>query len=83
MQTVSTRTGMSIATNVITSNPRTDPLQITLTIACNMYDYKDQPEGCTPEESQKKLVNSSRPTETENFYATITSMALDRLLAQK
>ena len=74
---------MSIATNVIISNPRTDPLQITLTIACNMYDYKDQPEGCTPEESQRKLVNSSRPTETENFYATITSMALDRLLAQK
>ena len=74
---------MSIATNVIISNPRTDPLQITLTIPCNMYDYKDQPEGCTPEESQRKLVNSSRPTETENFYATITSMALDRLLAQK
>ena len=74
---------MSIATNVITTNLRTDPLQTTLTIACNMYDYKDQPEGCTPEESQRKLVNSSRPTETENFYATITSMALDRLLAQK
>ena len=74
---------MSIATNVTISNLRTDPLQITLTIACNMYDYKDQPEGCTPEESRRKLVNSSRPTETENFYATITSMALDRLLAQK
>ena len=74
---------MSFATNVITTSPRTDPLQITLTIACNMYDYKDQPEGCTPEESQRKLVNSSRPTETENFYATITSTALERLSEQK
>lgn len=74
---------MSSATNVTTTNLRTDPLQTTLTIACNMYNYKDQPEGCTPEESQRKPVNSSRPTETENFYATITSMALERLLAQK
>ena len=75
---------MSSATNVTTTNPRKDPLQITLTIvACNMYDYKDQPEGCTPGESQRKPVNSSKPTGTENFYATITSMALERLLARK
>lgn len=74
---------MSIATNAITTNLRMIPLQTTLTIACNMYNYKDQPEGCTPEESQRKPVNSSKPTETENFYATITSMALERLLARK
>ena len=83
MQTVSTQTGTSIATNVTTTNLRMAPLQTTLTIACNMYNYKDQPEGCTPEESQRKPVNSSNPTETENFYATITSMALERLLARK
>jgi hypothetical protein len=83
MQTVSTRTGTSIVTNVTISNLRKDPLQITLTIPCNMYDYKDQPEGCTPGGSQRKHVNSSKPTGTENFYATITSMALDRLLARK
>ena len=74
---------MSFATNVITTNPRTEPLQITLTIACKMYDYKDQPEGCTPEESPRKSVSSTKPTEKENFYATITSMALERLSEQK
>ena len=73
---------MSIATSVAITHLATTTL-ITLTIPCKMYDYKDQPEGCTPEESQKKPVNSSRPTETENFYATITSTALDRLLEQK
>jgi hypothetical protein len=83
MQTVSTQTGMSIATNAITTNLRMIPLQTTLTIACNMYNYKDQPEGCTPEESQRKPVNSSRLIETENFYATIISTALERLSEQK
>ena len=48
-----------------------------------MYDYKDQPEGCTPEESPKKSVSSTKHTEKENFYATITSMALEKLSEQK
>ena len=48
-----------------------------------MYDYKDQLDGCTPEESPKKSVSSTKHTEKENFYATITSMALEKLSEQK
>ncbi|AXF42076.1 hypothetical protein STIP37_15 [Synechococcus T7-like phage S-TIP37] len=83
MQTASTRTGTSIATNASTTNLATVQQTITLTIACKMYDFKDQPEGCTPEESLKRYVSSTKPTEKENFYATITSMALERLSEQK
>ena len=73
---------MSIATSVAITHLATTTL-ITLTIPCKMYDYKDQPDGCTPEESLKKSVSSTKPTEKENFYATITSIALERLSEQK
>ena len=73
---------MSIATSVAITHLATTTL-ITLTIPCKMYDYKDQLDGCTPEESPRKSVSSTKPTKKENFYATITSMALERLSEQK
>ena len=74
---------MNTVINVVTTHLVTDNPLITLIIACNMYDYKDQLDGCTPEESLKKSVSSTKPTKKENFYATITSMALERLSEQK
>jgi hypothetical protein len=48
-----------------------------------MYDYKDQPDGCSPEESLKKQQSSTRHTKMEMSYATIISTALERLSGQK
>ena len=74
---------MNIVISVAITPLAMNHLLTTLIIACNMYDYKDQLDGCTPEESLKKSVSSTKPTEKENFYATITSMALERLSEQK
>ena len=48
-----------------------------------MYNYKDQPDGYNRVESQSKHQNSTKPTETENYYATIISMAMEKLSEQK
>ena len=52
-------------------------------IACQMYDYKDQPDGCNPEESLKRQPNCSKHTKMERSYATIITTALERLSEQK
>ena len=82
MQTVFTRTATNTAISVAITHLAT-PKLITLIIPCKMYDYKDQLDGCTPEESLRKSVSSTKPTKKENFYAIITSMALERLSEQK
>ena len=48
-----------------------------------MYNYKDQPDGYNRVESQSKRQNSTKPTETEIYYATIISMAMDYLLGPR
>jgi hypothetical protein len=55
----------------------------TLINACQMYDYKDQPEGCNHEESLKRQPNFSKHTKMERSYATIITTALERLSEQK
>lgn len=48
-----------------------------------MYNYKDQPDGYNRVGSQSKHQNSTKPTETEIYYATIISMAMEKLLELK
>ncbi len=82
MPIVSTQTAINIVISVAITQLLTQP-QLTL-ITCNMYNFKDQPEDCNPEESQNEPVNSSRRTKTVMAsYATIISTVLERLSEQK
>ena len=56
--------------------------QLTL-IKCEMSTYRAQLDGCRSDESQKKPVNCSKPTRTENSYASIITTALDHFSAQR
>ena len=59
-------------------------IQLTSTIIkCQMYNFKDQPDGCNQEEFLNEPVNYSRPIKMERSYATIISTVLERLLEQK
>jgi len=42
-----------------------------------MYNSKVQPKGCKKEELVKKPVNTTKCTETENFYASLITTAVN------
>tara|TARA_R100000081_G_scaffold74678_1_gene41094 strand:- start:195 stop:422 length:228 start_codon:yes stop_codon:yes gene_type:complete len=51
---------------------------------CQMYNFKDQPEGCNQEEFQSVLVSYSRHTKMVlASYATIIATVMERLSEQK
>ena len=54
------------------------------TITCPpMFSSKDQPKGCKNDESVKKLVNTTKFTETENFYASLITAATEHFKGSK
>ena len=52
-------------------------------IKCQMFNYKDQPDGCNQEEFLNEPVNNLKPTKMERSYATIISTVMERLSEQK
>ena len=58
--------------------------QLTSTIIkCQMYNFKDQPDGCNQEEFLNVPVNYSKPTKMDRSYATIISTVMERLSGQR
>ena len=59
-------------------------IQLTSTIIkCQMYNFKDQPDGCNKEEFLNVPVNYSKPTKMARSYATIISTVMERLSGQR
>ena len=56
---------------------------ITITKCLPMYNSKDLPYGCNVEESVRRRVKNTRFTETETFYASIISRAMEYFKEQK
>ena len=54
-----------------------------LIIKCQMYNFKDQPDGCNQEEYLNVPVNYSKPTKMDRSYATIISTVMERLSGQR
>ena len=63
--------------------PQLQARNITITKCLLMYKSKVQPKGCKNEVSQRRRAKNIKSTEKENFYATITSQAMEYFKAQK